>query len=173
MNWFGTNKRQENSEKNDLTLALLHCPEHAWIQADSQLLRIMVSFIFDLPQEVLRFINQNKVIFLATNGRYSCSIDLPDSKKVILLFPEILELLKQVNTRKGLAILAHEIGHLYFEHAGKKTHYLSAQLEADHFACKLGYQKEIEEIISSECSGDELSQRLGALNREKRVNRVA
>ena len=53
----------------------------------------------------------------------------------------------KVNLPARLAILAHELGHLYHQHSEKSLPVLEAQVEADDFAFKLGLGRELVEVL--------------------------
>ena len=44
-------------------------------------------------------------------------------------------------------ILAHELGHIMLSHGSRKLPVLDAQVEADKFACELGYLDDIENFL--------------------------
>jgi hypothetical protein len=63
------------------------------------------------------------------------------------VFPELIQLLKSASAFHGIAILAHELGHIYHQHTEQKIDTLTAQIEADEFALDLGFGEELQEVL--------------------------
>ena len=57
---------------------------------------------------------------------------------IIFIFSRFIKKLSCVDNGQGLAIFAHEMGHLFYQHPKKGTPELKAQIEADDFAYQLG-----------------------------------
>ncbi|MBL7665133.1 MAG: M48 family metalloprotease [Bacteriovoracaceae bacterium] len=123
---------------------------HHWIVANKFIQANFEEFFDKLPLILIKKFTQGpQLIFLASSGRYSCAIN-PLQAHVIIVFPELMKLLKSSATNHALAILAHEIGHIAHEHGAKVIDPIEAQVEADLFACKLGYALEIESFLEDQ-----------------------
>ena len=80
----------------------------------------------------------SRTYFLTANAQYSCSLGLSEKCFVIIVFPDLLRTLKALVPTQGVAILAHELGHVYHQHHRREISPLQAQIEADEFAFQLG-----------------------------------
>ena len=58
-----------------------------------------------------------------------------------------MQILRSPSIYHGIAILAHELGHIYYQHTEQKIDTLKAQIEADDFAFELGLGEELQEIL--------------------------
>jgi hypothetical protein len=93
-------------------------------------------------------LNKNQILFIPVSKIFACSVSPNSFDDIIFIFPDLLKKLSCVDNSQGLAILAHEIGHLYYEHAKKGTPELQAQIEADDFAFQLGLGNELCEVLT-------------------------
>lgn len=78
----------------------------------------------------------------------SCAIDSPEHLSFILCYPELLQLLRSASPDIGIAVLFHELGHLYHQHNQKSIETLLAQFEADEFALFHGFGEDIITVIN-------------------------
>jgi hypothetical protein len=120
---------------------------HAWINSNIKYKKAFTLLLNDLKQEHIEFFNRHKTFFILCEAHLSCAIGKTQDHHLILIFPELKNLLKSASLTHGVAILAHELGHIYFQHTEKKVDILTAQLEADDFAFKLGYGEELQEVL--------------------------
>ena len=94
-----------------------------------------------------KFLHKKEIVLVKTNGQYSCALSYPKDIDLILIFPELHKLLRCVTPDLGIAILAHEFGHLYHSHSDQQIPRLKAQIQADHFAYELGYGYDLQEVL--------------------------
>lgn len=122
---------------------------HQWIYEDKYLSRCFDYLISTLNRKsLLKFLSKDFPIFLRCNGHMSCIVSPIKNKKMILVFPELFQLLKSAGHESALAILAHELGHLYHGHGDTPVNYIKAQIEADDFAFHLGMGLELQDVLS-------------------------
>jgi len=137
---------------------------HQWIKSDDRLNKIFIEFFQNIPNSVKAFFTAHPLLILKANKKFSCCLDIPSGYKVILVFPDLNQRLNSVYYEDALAILAHEIGHLYYQHSEKSIDPLEAQVAADSFAAQLGHYKSLVKIIEEEAHGIEAKVRLVYLN---------
>jgi hypothetical protein len=124
-------------------------PDNDWIISDRYLQRIIVDFFKELPQDTLEYFAKRPLVLVPVSAHLACAIGEKDALDIILLFPEMVKKLKSADPRNALAVLAHEIGHLYYRHSLRKIDRLQAQVEADRFACQMGYGLELVETLEN------------------------
>ena len=152
--------RSYHLKRGQFLRRFFNCSDHQWIKENSFLQRVFEDFFTNLPEDILLFLAKNKVLFLKTNGKYSCAVNLPRHHQAIIVFPELYQLLNSAAPDYGLAILAHEIGHLWAKHSTKKIDPLEAQIEADRFALDLGHGRELAEILEEQPKSKDMMVRL-------------
>lgn len=123
-------------------------PEHQWFAKDPILSRLMRLYCESWNQSVIDFMAQgNEVLILKGEGHLACAMAPVRNANVILAFPDLVNILRSASPIRGLAILAHEMGHLILEHSKRTIGNLEAQVEADEFAFRLGYGRELEQVL--------------------------
>ena len=124
-------------------------PYHLWIKEDISIVRSF-DHLFDLLtlEQVDKLFIKTNVVFLKGNGKISCSLPSLPNTHFILVFPELLQLLKSASPTHSLAIIAHELGHILYEHNQNSIHPIIAQFEADQFVCSLGLKKELIDVLN-------------------------
>jgi hypothetical protein len=134
-------------DKSDWINYLLAIPEHAWLHQDRYVKNHFIDFLEDLPVKTLKkMIKDVPVIFVPSSGKYSCAINC-QHYSVIMIFPELMNLLQSTAKSYYKAIMAHELGHVILQHGKNNIKVLEAQIEADRFAAKLGYINELENFL--------------------------
>jgi len=124
---------------------------HSWINQDIHLSRSFQDFFDRLPMSSVDWLYRSpKILLLRSNAKFSCSLNIPTNASAILVFPDLMKLLRSAAPEYGLAILAHELGHLIHEHALKSIDPFGAQLEADRYAFGLGYGVPLKELLAAE-----------------------
>ena len=123
--------------------------DNEWLLQDRYLSRVIVDFFKELPEQTIKQFSTRPLVLVPITGHLSCAIGEKDAMDIILIFPELLRKLRSANPRLGLAVLAHEIGHLYHRHSVRKIDRLQAQVEADRYACELGYALELLETLEA------------------------
>ena len=107
----------------------------------------MTDFFEKLPSKVLKkvFFDEMTVLSLA-QGKYACSVK-SHHQYVILVFPEVFTKLCKLHDGWAKAVLAHEIGHIYLDHHKENDDIMESQVDADSFACDMGYLEELESFL--------------------------
>ena len=137
---------KKDVSKNQLIETILNFNEHEWIRDHSYIKLNVQEFLERLPKKVLeKVFFQQSTIFVRSNGKFACSVTSMHQNAVIV-FPELYTLLTKINDGWAKAVLAHEIGHIYLDHAHSND-IMETQVDADEFACELGYLDEIEEFL--------------------------
>lgn len=146
-------KKNKSTKKNKVISRsewiqfILDSPEHQWINENRYIQANFLDFFEALPKATLvKMVKNTPTIFVPSSGRYSCAID-SNSINVILVFPELMALLKSTAISNFKAILAHELGHVMLNHGKRKIKSLDAQIEADLFAAKLGFVDDLENFL--------------------------
>lgn len=147
--------------KVELIDFILGQEEHKWIHADAYVKANMLDFLERLPKRVLdKVFYEKKTLLVRANGKYACSVS-NFHQNVILVFPEVWSLLTKTYDGWAKAVLAHEVGHLYLDHAHKHDlEPLEAQVDADTFACDMGYLEELESFLHEQKDSVEVRVRL-------------
>ena len=129
---FFKKKRPELSNltlKESLKKKISSNKENDWATNDHFLFRALDQLIDSfLRKHLVTFLNGNEIILVKVNGEYSCALSYPRNIDLILVFPDLYKLLKCANPNLGVAILAHEFGHLYHRHSEKKISLVNAQI---------------------------------------------
>jgi len=125
----------------------LNEPDHQWIVQDQYIKRAIENLLVSLSDEHIHFFSKNKTFLIPCRAHLSCAIGKTNNNHLILVFPELIKLLKSGSSAHGLAVLAHEFGHIFHQHTENKIDTLQAQIEADQFALDLGYGEELQEIL--------------------------
>ena len=133
--------------KEHLVQFVLQQEEHSWIRENPYVQAHMQDFLERLPRKVLKEIFYDKMtLFVRASGRFACTVTSPH-QSVILIFPEVYELLAKTYDGWAKAVLAHEVGHLVLEHGEFRADPMECQVDADTFACEMGYFEEIESFL--------------------------
>lgn len=151
MEIFKFRAKKKNSlkslHKEELIELYLAWPEHYWICENKYIKSTFEEFLGELPKKILlQICKDNGVRFMLSSGKFGCAISRSESS-IVLLFPEILSLLKTTAISNVKGMLAHELGHILLAHSKRDITILEAQVEADKFACDLGYLEEIENFL--------------------------
>lgn len=134
-------------DKKELVNYIFALEEHQWMHEDQYLKANLTDFFERLPAKVLQKVfKQDHTILVRANGRYACSVQT-HHQAVILVFPEIYNQLKRLHDGHCKAILAHEIGHIYLDHHKENDDVMESQVDADAFACDMGYLEELETFL--------------------------
>ncbi|MBI2522060.1 MAG: hypothetical protein HYV97_16705 [Bdellovibrio sp.] len=147
----------------DFLKILSSTPLNHWCIENKILWRSIEELVENFSLEMFQFFGWGtNLVFLKSNGHFGCAIGATQADYLIIIFPNLLNFLHSAAPRIGQAILAHELGHLFNRHAEKSISPLQAQIEADAFAYRLGYGKELEQILLEQ-SGMEIQVRLAYL----------
>lgn len=133
---------KENFIKN-----FLNDRDHQWILEDQYIKRAIENLLHSMTEEHIKFFSKNKTFLIPCQAHLSCAIGKTNNNHLILVFPELIKLLKSGSSAHGMAVLAHEFGHIFHQHTENKIETLTAQIEADKFAFDLGFGEELQEIL--------------------------
>jgi hypothetical protein len=149
LEFFKKNKKKDDlSTKRKLFLeAFLSDLNHKWIKDDRMIQRGISILINSFEEKHIDFFNKHPTYLIPCQAHLSCAIGRTQNHQLILVFPELKQMLRSASSIHGIAILAHEFGHIYFQHTEIKIDTLQAQIEADDFAFQLGFGEELQEII--------------------------
>lgn len=137
-------------------------PLHQWILADKYLFRGITEFLEALTHEdrLSLMKRKRKLILTPASGRYSCALNGTDEYEFILVFPDLVEILKSAFPERGIAILLHEAGHLVRRHSDRSLNIIEAQLEADAFCAHRGYGEALASFLMDLDQTDEIDLRI-------------
>lgn len=145
----------------------LEHPYHLWIRNRSQLFQLLKNFFLELPPPILTYLLVKKELkMLAIFDQLSCLLTLSKPSNYILIFPPLYKRLTSAAPQFGLAILAHELGHLIMAHHSRVVTEEKAQLEADQIVVALGLGKELLEVLEEYAHFPFISERINSLKKE-------
>lgn len=152
-------KKQYNREM--LLNSFFYKTEHSWINENKYIKASFEDFFEYVPVATIdRIVNDYQIIFVPILAKYGCAIS---SANVILVFPELHELLASTAISNFKAIIAHEIGHILMDHGAKSLSVMEAQIEADNFAISLGFGEDLESFLLDQPESIEKRLRLSYL----------
>ncbi len=150
--------------KGQMIEFVLGQPEHNWIKENSYINAHMTDFLERLPTKVLKNVfYENMTIFVPASGRFACTVASPH-QQVVMIFPELFTLLTKTFDGWAKAVLAHEVGHLYLNHSKVEADPMEAQVDADEFACEMGYLDQLEEFLHDQPDSIEKRVRLSFIS---------
>lgn len=120
---------------------------HQWISEDRVTKRSIEILLNSMNEKQIHFFNKHPTFMIPCQAHLSCAIGRTQNHHLILVFPELIQLLKSASAFHGVAILAHEMGHIFHQHTEMKIDTLTAQIEADQFALDLGFGEELQEVL--------------------------
>ena len=130
-------------------------PHHQWIKNDRTVYRVFKILADSISMKTKDYFLEHQILFLISDGSFSCALSKTNESHVVIIYPELLKLIKSASPLHAVAILAHELGHLFHNHSHRKLANLDAQLEADNFANNLGLGRELIDIIWEHSNDDE------------------
>ena len=140
-------EKNENEIKKEFIQFFIKNQNHYWINEDKATKRIIDILLNSLSIQHIEFFKKNPTFLIPCQAHLSCAIGRTQNHHLVLVFPELVQLLKSASGLHGAAILAHELGHIYHKHTEKKIETLTAQIEADDFAFNLGFGEELQEVL--------------------------
>ncbi|MGZ3787745.1 MAG: M48 family metalloprotease [Bacteriovorax sp.] len=135
------------SQKEEFKKAFFLDKNHQWMSEDKVIKRSIEILLDSLEAKHVQFFIKHPTFMIPCQAHLSCAIGRTQNHHLILVFPELIQLLKSAFAFQGIAILAHEMGHIYYQHTEQKIDTLTAQIEADHFAFQLGFGEELQEVL--------------------------
>lgn len=140
-------KKLTGTIKEDFKKSFLKDSNHQWIHEERVIKRSIEILLDSLSIEQTQFFMKHPTYFIPCRAHLSCAIGRTQNHHLILIFPELIQLLKSASALHGIAILAHELGHIYHQHTEQKIDTLTAQIEADQFAFDMGFGEELQEVL--------------------------
>lgn len=120
-------------------------PEHDWILEDKYIKANFDDFLESVPTSLIReMITKFNIVFVPITAKFSCAVSRAN---VVLIFPELYDLLSSTALSPFKGILVHEIAHIALEHGTKQLSVMKAQVEADAFAIELGFSEDLENFL--------------------------
>ncbi len=130
------------------TKKLFSAPYHFWLEENKTVKRGICILIEYFNDKIFQFLENSKnIAFLSVTSELGMCIVHDKEINIIVMFPSLIKRLKSAEPIGGIAVLAHELGHLYHNHHNRKISTIDAQIEADLFAYKLGLGKELYDIL--------------------------
>jgi hypothetical protein len=120
---------------------------HQWIVNNSNVKRCFDALFEAIPEKYQSFFVGNKLIFLQASGKISCALSQVPNQNLILIYPDLYKLMNSAAWHQSCAVLAHEVGHVFYHHGLKNIDPLDAQIEADHFAYTLGFGDDLQNFL--------------------------
>jgi hypothetical protein len=140
-------KKDKDKAKESFRSDFFNGHNHEWINQDPALKRGFSLLIDSLTHEHIQFFYAHPTYFIPCQAQLSCAVGKTKNHHIILVFPELITLLKTSGIFHGISVLAHEMGHIYHQHTEKRIDPLTAQIEADRFAFLLGFGEELQEVL--------------------------
>jgi hypothetical protein len=140
-------KNTSKTTKKEFKKSFFSDANHQWISEDKNTRRSVEILLDSLSEKHIQFFLKHPTYLIPCQAHLSCAIGKTGNHHLILVFPELVQLLKSASAFHGIAILAHELGHIYHQHTEMKTETLQAQIEADQFALQLGFGEELQEVL--------------------------
>jgi Zn-dependent protease with chaperone function len=123
--------------------------QNQWINKDPYFIKIFKLFFDHLDYQSINFLYHHpQLILIPIKGTLSCTISASSRYHMIVIFPELMELLKSSAYTQALAIMAHELGHIFHGHTQKKMMTIDAQKQADLYAFNQGYGDELIQVLT-------------------------
>ena len=162
---FKVFKKNSNlTEKAHCIASLFNQAEHQWIRKDKAFSDSLIRFLNLIPLNDLRDLIEKKgLLLLYCGAKMGCSFYSYKNRELILIFPDLYNLMVSAQFRQAHAVLAHEIGHAIHEHSKKKISASRAQKEADQYAWSLGLGEELIQVLQVEAPHEEAFERIFAL----------
>lgn len=134
--------------------------QHQWMNQSRYIKVHFIDFFEYIPIKTInKLFAETDIYFVPSNGKYSCSVS-SQNEEVIIVFPELLQLLKAPYDGYAKAIISHELGHIFHQHSRQNIEPIAAQIEADAFAVKMGYGNELAEFLEEQSESLEKRVRL-------------
>lgn len=139
-------------------------PEHRWITSNLIIKRSFDELLELIPGN-LRNVLQKRggVLFIRSSGSLACSFSGPIKENIVLIYPELTQLLLKFDPSEALAILAHELGHIFYDHSNRQISPIDAQIEADQFTKMVGLGPALVSFLESCRKSSEIAARLNYL----------
>lgn len=149
-------KPKKKSDQQSFQKDFFENPHHQWIHEERHLKRSIVQFLESFKTQDIDLLmkGQKSLILAPASGLYSCAFNATEKFDFIIVFPDLMKILRSASPERGIAILLHEAGHLILKHSTRTLDPLSAQLEADAFCAQRGHALALYDFLS-ECPWSE------------------
>lgn len=152
---------------------LMENPHHEWIREDKSLFRFFKAINDLLSEEDFKALNSTKELcYLYSPGRYASTLPSSNKYNFIIVYPELIRLIKSVDNTLAFAIVFHELGHLINEHHKSAKSALEKQIEADNFAIKYGMIAELKSFLLNQNRTFEVVKRLQNLQELEEIQNL-
>ena len=147
--FFGKAKQRPLIEwKNQFYKNILAHEAHKWIRENHSITRAFHILVSSFNKKAYSIIHgKENVQFCLCNGRLGAAFSDGTGCHVVLVYPDLFKMLKSGAFMTGISIMAHELGHVAFNHSGRNIRQLDAQVEADYFAFLLGFGEELQSFL--------------------------
>ncbi len=147
--------------KQELVEFIMGQEEHSWMLNNRYVQAHLLDFFERLPKKILQEVFIDKMtLMVRSNGRYACSVGKLQ-QNIVIIFPEVYERMTKAHDGWSKAILAHEVGHIHLNHSESvDDDELEKQVDADRFACDMGYLEELEAFLHEQVDSVEVRVRL-------------
>jgi hypothetical protein len=159
--YFHSEDFQKDKSLHSFYEFFFNIDQNQWITKDPYYIKLFKTFFDHLDHASIYFLYKNpRLMFIPIKGTLSCTLSSSSKYHIIVVFPELLELLKSSAYPQAFAIMAHELGHLYHRHSQKKIHTLEAQKQADYYAFQQGYGEELIKVLEEFGDRHECAERI-------------
>jgi hypothetical protein len=139
------NKKKKTPSINHKKRFFSH-PLHQWMSENKYIQAAMDDWYDQLPKKFQNYLHRVSPLILKCSRNMAFSAPNIDNP-FIVLFPETVRLLSSTVYRGGLAVISHELAHLYLSHGSKKIHHIEAEVQADLLTCEMGHAFALSELI--------------------------
>ena len=134
--------------KSRLYRTLISLPANRWMGDDPPLDRALRVIVDSFNEEACTLMRgKEQIVFFPSEGVLGAAFSATDKYHVVIVYPDLLRMLKSGASTTAMAILAHELGHIAFDHSNRSLSNLEAQVEADNFAFLLGFGEELQDFL--------------------------
>jgi Peptidase family M48 len=139
---------------------------NTWILRPSNLLPSLHILFDSMDDEVISFFMGKELAMVTCQGIWAATVHPQNNLFLIIVFPNLLDLINSTKYRLGIAVLAHEMGHIFMEHSKRALSPMEEQFEADLFGARLGFGKELINFLSLYPDSNECKKRKERLIKE-------
>lgn len=162
LRWTNSLFHKKSVTRRDIMAKFYGHPEHDWIVADGRFSKIFDILLNSMKTSDLKSLfYDNATLFILQRERLSTVFTVQKETRFIFVFEGLIELIKTVHATQAVAILAHELGHIYFQHDQRNPDRLRAQLEADYFAIQLGFAQDLLDFLTDQPKNHDITMRIG------------
>lgn len=140
-------------------------PEHGWIRADDGIARSFCVLVDGFTERARCLIeDREEILFHSSDGVLGSAFGGRDGLGVVIVYPDLRALLGSGAFMMGVAVLAHELGHIAFGHSERDVSVFVAQIEADYFAFLLGFGQETRALLLERTDSPNVRERIRHLD---------